>query len=286
METPHFSRAAVAAPHFEAARAGKAILAEGGDAIEAMLAMAAAIAIVYPHMNSIGGDAFWLVREPNGRVRYIEACGFAGRKATIESYRQDGHSYIPRRGPRAALTVPGAVGGWAMARELSRSLGGKLPLDALLHAGIRLAREGYAQSKSEARYGHREKEDLFAAPGFAATFLVDGKVPEAGAPRRNERLGATLQHLADAGLEDFYRGDIGREIAADLERIGSPVTRADLETYRPVAREPLSLKLPGRTLYNSPPPTVGVAALATLGMFERLGVKEAESFTHIHGLSI
>ena len=87
------------------------------------------------------------------------------------------------------------------------------------------------------------------------------------------------------GPWDFYRGDIGREIAADLERIGSPVTRADLETYRPVAARAFVAQPAGpHALQFAPPPTVSVAALATLGMFERLGVKEAESFTHIHGL--
>src|SRR5215207_1182812 len=74
-ETPVFSAAAVAAPHNLAAEAGRAILAEGGNALEAMVAMAATIAVVYPHMNAVGGDAFWLVREPGGRVRGIEACG-------------------------------------------------------------------------------------------------------------------------------------------------------------------------------------------------------------------
>ena len=81
--TPVFARAAVAAPHVLAAESGRDILAAGGNAIEAMVAMAATIAVVYPHMNGIGGDGFWLVREPRGRVRVIEACGFAGAKATI-----------------------------------------------------------------------------------------------------------------------------------------------------------------------------------------------------------
>ncbi|MDE2361933.1 MAG: gamma-glutamyltransferase [Hyphomicrobiales bacterium] len=284
METPVFSRAAVAAPHHAAARAGKAVLAEGGDAIEAMLAMAAAIAVVYPHMNSIGGDAFWLIREPAGRVRYIEACGFAGARATIESYRAQGHAYIPRRGAGAALTVPGAVGGWALAHAFSQARGGKLPLKALLHDAIGLAREGFPQSASEARLKLREIDALEAAPGFAQTFYVDGKRAGAGAVRRFEKLGAALAHLAEAGLEDFYRGDVGREIAADLAAIGAPVVREDLERYRAVMREPLALKLPGRTLYNAPPPTAGLASLALLGIFERLGVKRAESFEHIHGL--
>ena len=83
------------------------ILAEGGNALEAMVAMAATIAAVYPHMNHIGGDGFWLVREPSGRVRALMGAGPAGAKATPAFYREHGHDTIPPRGPLAALTVPG-----------------------------------------------------------------------------------------------------------------------------------------------------------------------------------
>src|SRR6186713_3480643 len=105
IDTPVFGSAAAAAPHHLASEAGRAVLAEGGNAIEAMAAMAATIAVVYPHMNAIGGDAFWLIREPGGRVRAIEACGPAGRLATIGRYRDKGYAAIPARGPDAALTV-------------------------------------------------------------------------------------------------------------------------------------------------------------------------------------
>src|SRR3954453_18597619 len=106
-------RGVVAAPHPAAAEAGRDILAEGGNALEAMVAMAASIAAVYPHMNHIGGDGFWLVREPNKRVGAIMAAGPAGSLAKPELYRE--HETIPPRGPLAALTVPGAVGGWMLA---------------------------------------------------------------------------------------------------------------------------------------------------------------------------
>ena len=109
--TQTFAAAAVAAPHMLAAEAGRAVLAEGGNAVEAMVAMAAAIAIVYPHMNGIGGDGFWLIREPNGKLRYIEACGFAGAGVDAKAYRKAGHDRIPPRGPLSVLTVPGAIGG-------------------------------------------------------------------------------------------------------------------------------------------------------------------------------
>src|SRR3984885_12710184 len=94
----------VAAPHSAAAEAGRAVLAEGGNALEAMVAMAAAIAAVYPHMNHIGGDGFWLVRERSGRVRALMGAGRAGANATMAFYREHGHDIIPERGPLAALT--------------------------------------------------------------------------------------------------------------------------------------------------------------------------------------
>src|SRR5271169_1120677 len=135
-DAPSFSRCAVAAPHVLAAQAGLAILAEGGNAIEAMVAMAATIAVVYPHMNSIGGDGFWLIGEPGGRVRAIEACGFAGQGATIAHYGQLADRAIPARGAEAALTVPGTVGGWTLALQLSASQGGRIPLTDLLTNAI------------------------------------------------------------------------------------------------------------------------------------------------------
>ena len=100
-------RGVVCAPHAATVEDGRAILAEGGNAIEAMLAMAASIAAVYPHMNHIGGDGFWLIREPSGRVRAIMGAGRAGAKATLQLYRDHGYDEIPSRGPLAALTVPG-----------------------------------------------------------------------------------------------------------------------------------------------------------------------------------
>ena len=278
-----FASAAVAAPHSLAAEAGRDVLVQGGNAIEAMVAMAATIAVVYPHMNSIGGDGFWLIREPKGKVRAIEACGFAGEGATIEAYEKLGDS-LPNRGPKAALTVPGAVGGWAIALQLAEALGGRLPLDVLFEAAARHARQGVPVSASEARYKAKNFADLIAAPGFKETYYIDGEPPKPGALRKQTRLGDTLGHLAEAGLDDFYRGDIGREIAADLARIGSPVTRADLAGYRARWREPLSLRLNNATLYNTPAPTQGLASLILLGLYERLGVTSTEGFAHAHSL--
>jgi len=282
-------RGVVSAPHAAAVADGRAILAEGGNAIEAMLAMAASIAAVYPHMNHIGGDGFWLIREPSGRVRALMGAGRAGAKATSRLYRDAGYDEIPPRGALAALTVPGAIAAWMLAAEaasaqVGKGIGGKLPLEVLLAPAIKHAREGYAVTRSQAALSAEKFSELKDVPGFAAAFLVDGKAPEQGARLRQVRFADTLDHLAHAGLDDFYRGDIGRELAADLERIGSPVTRADFEQLRASVAEPVSLRGAYGTLYNSPPPTQGLASLIILGLFERLRVGQGESFDHIHGL--
>jgi gamma-glutamyltranspeptidase len=276
-------RGVVCAPYAAAAEAGRAILGEGGNALEAMVAMAASIAAVYPHMNHIGGDGFWLVREPNKRVRAIMAAGPAGSRALPELYRE--YEAIPSRGPLAALTVPGAVGGWMLAVEAARAVGGKgVPLSVLLHAAIGQARDGYVVAKSQARLTAEKLSELKNVPGFAAAFLPDGKPPEAGAKLKQEALAYTLDHLARNGLQDFYRGDVGREIAADLEKIGSPVTREDLARYEARIAEPLSVRLNAGTIYNTPPPTQGLASLIILALYERLSVRDAEGFEFAHGL--
>ncbi|MFZ3310764.1 MAG: gamma-glutamyltransferase [Xanthobacteraceae bacterium] len=275
-------RGVVCAPHFAAVEAGRTILAEGGNALEAMVAMAASIAAVYPHMNHLGGDGFWLIRERSGRVRAIMAAGPAAALAKPELYRDYGT--IPPRGPLAALTVPGAVSGWALALEAAQAHGGTLPLDVLLAPAMAQARDGYAVTRSQARLTQNHVAELKEVPGFAATFLPQGKPPAAGDVLKQTALAATLSQLAHAGLDDFYRGDVGREIAADLDRIQSPVARLDLEHYRATLAEPLRVALPSGTAYNTDAPTQGVVSLMILSLFARLNVTQAESFDHIHGL--
>ena len=276
-------RGVAAAPHRNTAAVGHQIFAEGGNALEAMIAMAASIAAVYPHMNHIGGDGFWLVRERSGRVRAFMGAGPAGARARIALYAEQGLDEIPTRGPLAALTVPGAVGTWMLAKECAAACGGRLPLTVLLQSAIEQAR-AYSVTPSQARLCAESLSTLETVPGFADTFLLDRKPPPAGARLSQPRLADTLDHLSRAGLDDFYRGDIGREIAADLAAINSPIERADLQNYQAVLAEPLRLVLSSGEVFNTPPPTQGLASLLILGLFDRLGVTQAESFDHVHGL--
>ncbi|NMG37395.1 gamma-glutamyltransferase [Azoarcus sp. TTM-91] len=270
------------APHHLAAQAGRDVLRDGGNAVEAMVAAAAAIAVVYPHMNAIGGDGFWLIHEPGKAPIAIDACGSAAALANREFYA--GHDAIPSRGPLAALTVAGTVGGWQQALLAAAPWGRALPLSRLLADAIRHARDGVAVTASQAALTRSKFDGLRDAPGFAETFLVRGAPPERGQLLRQPALANTLSTLADRGLDDFYRGETAARIAAELERLGSPLRAADLAGYRAEVVEPLSVRLRGSTIYNLPPPTQGLAALMTLGIFDRLGVTEGEGFAYVHGL--
>jgi gamma-glutamyltranspeptidase/glutathione hydrolase len=283
-ETVESDSGMVVAPHRAAAEAGAAVLREGGNALEAAVATAATIAVVYPHMNSIGGDCFALVAEPGRPARALMASGGAGSLATIDRYEGKGYDAVPGRGPDAALTVAGAVSGWQLLYEIAAALGGRLSRRDLLGDAVGRAKAGSAVTRHQARVTAEYIDELAPVFGFAQAFLIDGRAPEIGAVIRQERLADTLDRLAHAGFGDFYRGDIAAEIAADLETAGSPVTRDDLRRHEARLAEPLSVALADATVFNTPPPTQGLASLILLALYDRLGVKRGESFEHMHGL--
>ncbi|PLZ01574.1 gamma-glutamyltransferase [Burkholderia sp. WAC0059] len=261
------------APHSLAAQSAQAILRDGGNAIEAMIAAAATIAVVYPHMNSIGGDGFWLVAPPGGTPIGIEACGAAAAAASIEAYRARGLQSIPFRGPLAANTVAGTISGWDLAYRVSREQhGGRLPLARLLEDAIAYANTGIPVTRSQSQCIAAKRDELLSVAGFAETFLPGEAhaVPACGDRFVQPRLAATLGHLVRAGLDDFYRGDLARGIAADLDALGSPVSLADLEGHRARLREPLALAHSLGTVYNMPPPTQGLVSLLIVGVLDRV----------------
>jgi len=272
------------APHHLAAQAGRDVLKEGGNAAEAMIAAAATIAVVYPHMNSIGGDGFWLLSEPGKAPLGIDACGKAATKATRAFYTDQGFDSIPNRGPLAALTAAGTVGGWIKAREVATQWGGKLPLNRLLSDAVIHARNGVAVSSSQERLTRVKFDELSTAPGFAEHFLMDGQVPVEGSVLKQTALGDTLARMGKVGLDDFYRGELAQAMAEDLARVGSPISLADLNSHHAQFVTPLQTELNNSTIYNMTPPTQGMASLMILGMFDTLGIKQAEGFEYLHGM--
>lgn len=271
----------VTAPHHLAAQAGLRVLRDGGNAVEAMVAAAAAIAVVYPHMNAVGGDGFWLISEPGKPPVGIDAAGQSAGLATPGYYKALGLDGIPARGPNAALTVAGTIGGWQQALQIGQ---GHLPLSRLLEDAIGFARQGVPVTQGQQALTAEKLDELIDVPGFAETYLQAGAVPKMGDILVQEPLGKTLAHLSDVGLDDFYRGDIARANAKHLEAVGSPLRLADIEAYQARIVDPLSVKISSGTLYNMTPPTQGVSSLMILALFDRLKCAHGESFDHVHGL--
>ena len=274
MNSIRATRGMAVAPHALAAQSALAVLREGGNAVEAMIAAAASIAVVYPHMNSIGGDAFWLIHEPGQAPRAIDACGAAAATASIAWYREHGITgSIPFRGGVAANTVAGTISGWNAAYEFSRKkLGGKMLLDRLLADAIHYAENGIAVTRSQNLTTASKLAGLKGVHGFDETYLVDGAPPAIGSVFPQKRLAATLRQLAHAGLDDFYRGDLAASLARDLATAGSPLALADLQQHQALWRTPLELKHTLGRLYNMTPPTQGLISLLILGILDELKI--------------
>ena len=270
----------VTAPHYLASQSGRDVLAEGGTAIEAAVAMAATLAVVYPHMNGIGGDSFWLISEPDGRVHGIDASGAAALAATPALYARAGHRTIPWRGGLAANTVAGTLSGW---QALLLTNDGTLPLARLLRDAIHYANNGIAVTKGWANIASSKAAEL-RDDGYRALFMLDGAPLAEGALFQNPALARTLERLVEGGLRSFYEGPLAQDVARDLAQAGSPVTAADLAAHKATTIRPLTVSIRGAQLFNTPPPTQGMASLLILALFDRMKADHADGFAHIHGL--
>lgn len=267
-------RGMVTAPHHLASQAGLDVLRDGGTAAEAAVAVAATLAVVYPHMTGIGGDSFWLIREPDGRVHAVHGCGGAAATAMLETYA--GMDAVPVRGPLAANTVAGTISAWEAVLE-----GGELPLDRVLRDAIHHAEAGVPVTRSGADTVASKGAELRSQPGAWAA-IFDGM--REGDRLRQPMLAETLRGLAQDGLASFYSGWIAEAIAADFAELGGLVTRADLAAHRAERPDPLSLEIQGARLWNSAPPTQGFASLLILQLYDRIAAEAADGFDHVHRL--
>ena len=270
----------VTAPHRLAAEAGLAVLRDGGNAIEASVAVAATLAVVYPHMTGIGGDGFWLIAEPDGRVHAVQGCGGAAGAADLALYA--GRDAVPFRGPLAANTVAGTLSAWA---AVLADPACTLPLERLLAEAIAHAEAGVPVTAGGAQLAVAKGDDLRHQPGaYATVFEPEGRPLRQGDVLRQPLLAQTLRTLAAQGPDSFYRGALADRVAADLAAVGSPVARADLAAHQSTRDDPLHTRIGGAQLFNSPPPTQGFASLLILALYDRLAVDRADGFAHVHGL--
>jgi oxamate amidohydrolase len=280
-------RGLVATPHALASQAGLAILKRGGNALDAAIAAATTVAVVYPHMNGVGGDSFWLIFD--GQRRTLHALNAAGRSAAaadLDTYRARFGSAIPERGGAAALTVPGVVSGWWEAHVMSRdTLGSPIGWSVLFEDAITRARDGFPPSPGQRRET-ADADDLFgpAAPADLRPALWRIFDPALLARERfvQADLGATLEEIARGGVETFYRGALGRRIAVGAAAAGSPLTFEDLAAHRAEWVEPLRVRYRNGEAASLPPPTQGFAALAILSLLEGFDIGALPEADYVH----
>ena len=259
-------RGMVTCPHSLASAAGVDALRAGGSAVDAAVAAAAVLAVVYPHMTSAGGDAFWLIYDAKERkVRYLNGGGRAAACASIDAFRDRGMDEIPFRGILpATLTTPGAVSSWCEAHAAH----GKLPFARTLEAAIGYARDGFPVTARLAGWIGSVAPELKQYTGWADIFLPAGDPPRAGAKLANPNLARTLQALADGGRAGFYEGPVAKEMARFSKENGGFFTESDLAAQKAGWGEPLKGSYRGVTIYETPAPTQGFTVLQMLGLLE------------------
>lgn len=265
------SEVAFTAPHADAARIGMGLLREGASAVDAMVAAAATIAVLYPHMNSLGGDGFWLLQAPGQPPQAIDACGYSAAMADIPWYRQRELATVPTRGGPAALCMGGTLDGWREAQVWARETGMPVePLQTLLAPAITLAREGVRVTASLQAGSAKVQPELCDMADYQRIFCPAGRALQAGELLYNPGLADFLEQLAREGTESFYRGELARELSAWLTAAGSPLRLDDFNDYRARRFEPLSARIQGAQLYNLSAPTQGVASLLILAIYDVL----------------
>lgn len=263
--TIYAPRAAIATSHPLATAAGLAVLQRGGNAVDAAVTAAAVLNVAEPHMTGIGGDMFAIVWSARDRRLYgLHANGRAGALMTREALRRRGHERVPNRGAEA-VTVPGALAGWAALLERF----GSYPLAQALEPAIRIAEEGFPVTPIVAEDWAQQVSVLQRDPGARTTFLLDGeRAPRAGEWFRNPDLAQSFRLIAAEGPEVFYGGRLGRRIVAGLHALDGFLTIEDLADHRVSWVTPVSVPFRGYRLYELPPPGQGIAALQMLRILD------------------
>jgi len=261
------ARWAIATPHTLATQAGAEAFERGGNAIDAALAAAATLAVVYPHMCGVGGDLFALVQRPDGAVTAVNSSGRAPAAADADRVREvTGGHVMPARGPYS-VTVPGAAAGWRALHGQGAALDWTTAFErALVHA-----REGAPVAAGLAET-LAEDPALAEDPGMAALFFPGGSPLGTGATFAQPALAATLTAIATEGPDVLYRGEVGRRYAAGLAAAGVPIVPGDLEAHRADLLPPLRGRYRDLDVSVVPPNSQGFVLLQALALVERLGI--------------
>src|SRR6266404_4496144 len=268
-----------------ASRAGVEILKRGGNAVDAAVAVAFALAVVEPAAGNIGGGGFMLVRMADGRTSFLDYREVAPGKATRDMYiKPDGKldneaSVIGYK----SVAVPGTVAGL----ELAQKTYGSMKLADVMAPAIRLAENGYPVSVKLAKEFKEERKHLQKFSVSSRIFLKNGEMYKPGETLRQPELAATLKRIAKNGAPEFYRGETARMLVRDMAALGGLITMDDLAQYQPKVREVLRAKyaLDGHNweVLSSPPPSSGgVAMIEALNMLKNVPLKGWDDLESVH----
>jgi gamma-glutamyltranspeptidase/glutathione hydrolase len=249
------------------------VLKRGGTAVDAAIAANAAMGLMEPTGNGIGGDLFAIVWDAKTqKLHGLNASGRSPKSLSIEKLKSElarlGLKSIPPRGP-LPVSVPGTVDGWF---ELHGRFG-RIPMKELLQPAIGYARNGFPVTEVIAEGWARNAQLLKQYPNFAETFMPGGRAPAKGEVFRNPQLANTLAAIAEGGRDAFYKGDIAQRIEKYLRANGGYLTAADLATHASEWVEPASTNYRGYDVWELPPNTQGIAALQMLNILEAYDLK-------------
>ena len=271
----------VACAHYLATQAGVHILAQGGNAIDAAIAANAVMTVVYPTTCSAGGDIFLLIWDAKTEHIYaLNGSGRAPQGMTPAYFAARGMQEIPLRGP-LSINVPGAVDGWFEALERF----GSLPAERIFAPALALAEEGMPVSANLSQWLERSAPLLEQWEESAATYLPNGRAPLPGERLRQPNLARSYRALVREGRDALYHGPLGREITEYVQRCGGVLSMEDLEQHHSDWVEPLMTTYRGHEIYEFPPNSQGMVALAMLNILEgydlrSMGYQSAE-YLHV-----
>ena len=273
---------AIASAYPLASDAGKEILAKGGNAFDAAVAVAAALTVVEPSSSGLGGGGFFLLRRAkDGLETMIDLREMAPGAATRDMYLDKDGNVIAGLSRDSALAagIPGEAAGIA---HLAKKYG-KLPLSVSMAPAIKLAREGFALYP-RLRGGMEFKKDAFLkTPDATRVYLVNGEIPELGYVMRQPELAASLELLATKGADGFYKGAFAKKLVAGVRQLGGNWTEADLANYRVVERPPVVGHYRGaRIVSGSPPTSGGIALIDALNILEGFDLTKVDKVTRTH----
>jgi len=267
--SPVLARNIVSTSQPLAAQAGLSMLTRGGNAVDAALAAAITLSLVEPTGNGLGSDAFCILWD-GASLHGLNASGRSPAAWTPDYFK--GHDKIPFHG-WDSVTVPGAVSGWVALSERF----GRLPFETLFEPAIDYAHTGFPVSPIIAALWKRAETQLVDQPGFAATFLPDGRAPRAGELFRNPDFAQSLQSIAETRGKAFYEGDLAEKIEAFAMSHGAAMRVSDLAAHRADWCGTISRSFDDVTLHEIPPNGQGIAGLMALGILDHTAIRDLDA---------